>query len=164
MKKSLPIVFNFWNPISQYFKKEIDFINEHIDIVSAFHCDFLGTKADWQNFLINYYALASDPPGNLKTVKVEEMRKKADYLSEFGYRFTTIIVDAKDDEFQTVSSLGNPYEPKKVGYIKKKIRDKYNDMGYNKWAIAHCFETYTSTNLIVEYIKENCKIEKIKIN
>ena len=161
IKKEL--VFNLWNPVVKNYKRDIQIIEESFPITKMFFCDYQKNCKDWEDFLINYYSLASDPPGDISTVNIEKMRKKARHMLKYGNKFLTIVLDITKDQYRTKSKKGNPWEPIKVGLVKNKIRDKYTKIGHNRWEIAHCFESHLYTSKIISFLKENCEIDYIDL-
>lgn len=164
MKKTKKeIVFNLWNPIVKNYKEDIQTIKNSFPINKIFFCEYHGSSSEWEEFLIDYYALASDPPGDVSTVKQDKMRQKARHMLKYGNQFLTIILDIKKDQYRTKSKKGNPWEPINVGLMKNKIRDKYTKLGYNRWEISHCFESHLYTQEIINFLKDKCEIHYIRL-
>ena len=155
------IILNLWPPVKRHWKEILEIINNDFSVLEVIITDYLDRNT-WPEFLIEYYSMASDPPGDVSTVNTDQMIKKARAMIPYGTEFLTIFIACDEHSFRKKSVNGNPWEPIEISKLKKKIREKYIGLGYKKFEIAHCFESYVHTDQISDLLKAKCEIKKWK--
>jgi len=159
-EKKKCIIFNLWSPVEKHWKEILEDLETDFKIIGAYYTVF--KKKQWAEFLVEYYANASDPPGDFTLVNVKAMHNKAASMKKTGQFFLTILVDATNENFLKVTQNGNQWEPAKLGKFKQKTRLKFMQMGYKKFEIAHCFESYIYSDSIMDFLISKCELTEWK--
>lgn len=149
-------ILNLFSPIKNYWKEEVALLKERFNVIEYFIANY--NKNDWKNYFIDFYAQCSDPPGLIESVNVAMMKKKAHDIEKSGKEMCVIILNLEEPNYKEFTPIKNPSSPMTLVDIKNSIRKKYMNKGYEKWKIAHTFDTHVNTYDIVKFIKNRCDI------